>query len=716
MNLREVEKLIKECQQKQSSSLVLMDLGISYVPKSIGTLKYLVHLHIHGTKLTEKSFPDELSLLTNLVELHIHGTNIQEVPHFVYSLTNLRILCLHSNKIEKFNESILKLVNLERLVLKRNQIKELPAFLGDLISLETLSLERNLISTVPEELFKLKKLKKINISENLLSIPEEIFSSSAKMALQYIFDIQNNKENSAPMCEAKLIFIGFGGVGKTSLIKMLVHNKFDQNQLKTEGIEIKDWNTNIKGKNIKWHIWDFGGQEIMHATHRFFMTQRTAYILVVDTRTEDKYGESGIEYWLKLISSYANKNVPIIVVVNKCETHKIDISKNSLQEKYPNIVGFVETSCVTKAGIRDLKNKIIQAAEEKLSDHIYNLIPLSYFKIKAELQKINEDYISLSAYKDLCLSIDAEIDETRMENLLELLHDLGIMLSFFKDRHLQQTNVLNPEWVTQGVYKIINSPTLIEKKGIITISDAEQILSKDKNYCKKENCYYIMDIMKIFEISFQIECEKDKYFIPGAFPKDKPSEIIWDYPKNKLLRFRYDYDVMPSSIMSRFIVKSYNSIKSNQFWRNGVVLEIENCLALVKADPSDKFILIEIYSEEAQKQTKRDTLAFIRNIFSQMIHKTLGDIKVKQSIPYILNGDKEVLLDYDSLLFHEESGEEKMLIASVRAKVDVSTVLNGVISSKARKEEQKAATHGIEISSITAEKIIIADTIKNLKS
>jgi GTPase SAR1 family protein len=41
------------------------------------------------------------------------------------------------------------------------------------------------------------------------------------------------------------------------------------------------------GKNFRVNIWDFGGQEIYHQTHQFFLTERSLYALVADTRTEN---------------------------------------------------------------------------------------------------------------------------------------------------------------------------------------------------------------------------------------------------------------------------------------------------------------------------------------------------------------------------------------------------------------------------------------------
>jgi len=47
---------------------------------------------------------------------------------------------------------------------------------------------------------------------------------------------------------------------------------------------------------------------------------------------------------------------------------------------------------------------------------------------------------------------------------LGFLNDLGIMLNISGNRKLEDTQVLNPEWITNGVYSIINSKLLAEQK------------------------------------------------------------------------------------------------------------------------------------------------------------------------------------------------------------------------------------------------------------
>ena len=92
-----------------------------------------------------------------------------------------------------------------------------------------------------------------------------------------------------PLNEVKLVLVGEGNVGKTSLVNRLLYDTFDPNSGMTEGIAIHRWKVtdqqeSAAGSKIRVNVWDFGGQEIMHATHQFFLTKRALYVLVLDSR------------------------------------------------------------------------------------------------------------------------------------------------------------------------------------------------------------------------------------------------------------------------------------------------------------------------------------------------------------------------------------------------------------------------------------------------
>ena len=92
--------------------------------------------------------------------------------------------------------------------------------------------------------------------------------------------------------EAKLLMVGNEAVGKTSLLRFLIDRKpRDPVEKKTLGIatqekiETEAWSQ--VASDISLSVWDFGGQQIMRGTHRFFLTARSLYLLMLEDRRED---------------------------------------------------------------------------------------------------------------------------------------------------------------------------------------------------------------------------------------------------------------------------------------------------------------------------------------------------------------------------------------------------------------------------------------------
>ncbi len=703
----QISSLPREMGQLQS--LRRIDLGknrLTGLPKAIKQLTQLRELYLNSNKLA--ALHESIGQLKKLQKFYLNGNSITKLPAAIGELDQLQLLDIENNKLNTLPNMMGRLQQLQELYLANNQINNLPSEIGSLSRLRVLDLSRNYLSSLPNEMVRLKSLKSnqsgaewnkgLNLKGNRFNVPDEVLGREPASIIQYIQDLQASKKNK-PLYEAKLIFIGSGFVGKTSLINMVTAGHFDTNEMLTDGIEIRDWQIRRGRDEIKLHVWDFGGQEIMHATHKFFMTSRSAYVLVSNPRAEDKYGDSELEYWLKLIRSYAG-NVPIVVAINKCETHKVSIAKGEIKDKYPNVVGFVETSCANNVGIGELKRMIRRAISQL--KHIDDLLPQSYFDIKNRLEEHNEDYIQYDDYERICKEVDPEFKGNSMQTLVNLLHDLGVMLNFSEDRRLRETQVLNPEWVTKGVYQIISSQRLVKKRGILTVREISKLLDPSKYPSQRER-FYIMDIMERFELAYQMPDVRDTYFIPGAFPIDKPSKLDWTNKSEDHLFFQYHYDVMPSSIMSRFIVKVHPFIRGRDYWRNGVILKKGNCDALVKADPNERLIFIEIKG----KSNKRDVLAFIRSQFD-IIHARLSQLNVSQKIP--VDGKGEIVLDYEDLLFLEEIGDEFVAVRELRKKVSVKKLLNGIEAEGVRQENRlqrqaEIKTTDMEISHIPTDLI-----------
>ena len=215
--------------------------------------------------------------------------------------------------MQKVPESIEQASYIQLLNLSGNNLTSLPERIGQLSNLVELNLSSNDLTDLPMSLLQLPYLTRIDLRGNAnLGLQPELLSAhltresgkkggySAKDLLSYYFSTRDGR----PLNEAKLILVGRGGAGKSSLVDRLLSGKFDSHKPATEGITISHWKISLANHEIvRFNIWDFGGQEIMHATHQFFLTERSLYFrCLADVRK----CQSDAEYWLKFQVSATN--------------------------------------------------------------------------------------------------------------------------------------------------------------------------------------------------------------------------------------------------------------------------------------------------------------------------------------------------------------------------------------------------------------------------
>jgi internalin A len=232
------------------SKLTLLDLSSNQITdiSFLQGLSKLTQLNLSYNQITDISF---LQGLSNLTELDLRSNQITDIS-FLQGLSNLTLLDLSSNKITDIS-FLQGLSNLTRLDLINNQIKELPEALVEL------GLEIDV-----DELFTWGQ--KIYLYKNPLEKPPlEIIRNGIPAIKAYFQSLK--KETNLPLNEVKVLLVGDGAAGKTSLVKQMRGQDFNKNESQTHGINIDSWEVNQDETKIKVRLWDFGGQEIMHATH-----------------------------------------------------------------------------------------------------------------------------------------------------------------------------------------------------------------------------------------------------------------------------------------------------------------------------------------------------------------------------------------------------------------------------------------------------------------
>ena len=480
-----------------------------------------------------------------------------------------------------------------------------------------------------------------------------------------------SNDGAFPLNEARVIFVGQGSVGKTSLIATLTKKTFKPHENITEGIDIVSWLLDINDQSIKLDLWDFGGQEIYHATHQLFLTRRTLYLLVLNNCVSEE--ENRLEYWLKMIE-ILGENSPILIVGNKSDEQPLDINRKALLSKFPNIKGIFEVSCLTGRGIDELRYGIKQTISSL--PNIFDLMPKTWFEIKATLAQLDEDYIAYKEYQSICVE-HGLIKSTDQSLLINFLHDLGSVL-YFDNSRLNDTIIINFRWLTEAIYSIFDSSLIREDKGVVSFDSLTKILDCNRYPVNKHR--FILDIMQSFEWCYELENEH--FLIPNLLSQEIPLEVeLQDWSDS--LQFQYHYYFLPRSIITRFIARQNQFIVQNYVWRNGVVLNLKENIAQIVADFEEKTINIFVIG---LLNTRRDALAAIRYELDS-IHIIFPNLPVSARVP--IPNHPNFSVDYQTLLACERQGIREIIPDGMTTPINVQLLMNGIEPFTVYQRDQK---------------------------
>ncbi|MDZ8052954.1 MAG: COR domain-containing protein, partial [Aulosira sp. ZfuCHP01] len=505
-----------------------------------------------------------------------------------------------------------------------NQLSSLPGEFGQLVNLQTLDLRSNQLSSLPGEIRKLANLTELDLRRNPLPIPPEILGSKnlsrdpgdVNEILDFYFRVQDPKETE-PLYEAKFLIVGEGGAGKTSLANKIQNESYElqPDEKSTEGIEVIRWHfTQANGKDFRVNIWDFGGQEIYHQTHQFFLTERSLYALVADTRKEN----TDFYWWLKVVELLSD-NSPVLIIKNEKQGRQCEVNYHQLRGEFTNLKEALPTNLATNRGLPEIK----QAIQDYISrlPHVGTLLPKLWVRVRSALENYSRNYINFYEYENLC-RVNNLTDRQDMLRLSRYLHDLGVCLHFQDDSTLKHYVILKPEWGTTAVYKVLDNKNVKENLGCFTKDNLKDIW---------KNCEYadmrdeLLQLMMRFKLCYPIPNSPGNYIAPQLLDIEQPA-YNWDETNNLILR--YEYMFMPKGIITRFIVETHPWIEQQKLvWRSGVVLDKDQTRVEVIENYNLKEIKIRV-----EGNRKKELLAVVTHELDK-IHKSFERLQYDTLVP-----------------------------------------------------------------------------------
>ncbi|CAG0901859.1 unnamed protein product, partial [Darwinula stevensoni] len=518
------------------------------------------------------------------------------IHHKRKKLENLRTLILANNHLRELvlhytdEESLDIMVGMGRqrllfpaltmLDVSNNQISIIPSVIHELSSLSVLNISANPdITELPPEMGLLNRLWNLGcLGCNLQDPLRGMLESHRYKTIDVIGYLRSVLEDSKPYARLKLMVVGIQGIGKTSLLEQLraegstlVHAKRKPpdhwgkrmgtmknvkpgTNLSTVGVDIADWMCERSGRNtppVTFRTWDFGGQREYYATHQYFLSKRSLY-LVVWKITDGEAGIRSLQQWLVNIQARA-PNSPVIIV----GTH-YDLVKDHLPPSYaehlqslirtkfigiidpdksglPRVVETLEVSCRTRYNLRTLANLIYDTAyslrspggKEKLLEQ---KIPAVYLaleeviglvaaqrRVQGKDPVLTADEYHFQVSHEMASRGKGFRDIAELNQATSFLHENGVLLHY-EDAALRDLYFLDPQWLCDMLAHVVTIREInpFAKNGIMKLQDLSLVFKNISWTPTKQN--YLVNLLNKFEVA--LTWDSRSLLIPSLLPSE----------------------------------------------------------------------------------------------------------------------------------------------------------------------------------------------------
>ena len=325
---------------------------------------------------------------------------------------------------------------------------------------------------------------------------------------------------------------------------------------------------NLKGLQYQANIWDFGGQSIYHATHQFFLSKRSVYVLLADTRRQ----HTDFYDWLRMQEAFGEDS-PIILLKNKNRLHGNQcVIENlpQLRERFPNLDQKIIELDLSNVPDEDEWPELLRHLQKRLMalDHIGVPRPKTWVAVRQSLNDDERDSISRRQFLDLCREQGID-DEKDALQLSDYLHHVGDILHFEDDPILADLVILKPTWALDAVYRVLDNPEIAANWGQFSRQQLRELWHETKYENHREQ---LLRLMQKFKLCYALHDMPDNFIAPQLLTPEMPV-YKWEGDTDDLqLRYRYPI-FMPRGILSRAIVTLHQRIEEQRLvWRSGVIL------------------------------------------------------------------------------------------------------------------------------------------------
>ncbi|WP_433539176.1 COR domain-containing protein [Micromonospora sp. CA-249363] len=561
---------------------------ITALPDAVAAWTPLIELHLDGNQLT--ALPDAVAAWTPLIELRIDGNQLATLPDAVAAWTSLTELNLDRNVLATLPDAVATWTSLTDLYLGSNQLTTLPDSVATWTSLTSLYLEGNLLIALPDAIGRLAELRTLVVEGNPL--PPEVLAAEVEGTAALLAFLRDVAADGIPISEAKLLFVGAGEAGKSSLLGALRGEPWrDRHQ--TQGMDIKPLVVTHDGREITLNGWDFGGQQAYQPAHQLFFSAPAVYVVVWKPRPGVAAGM--VESWIAMIAHRAPDARVLVVASHGGPTSRADaIDEQHLKQRFGDlIIGFHEVDSAVPDDRLEALREAISVAAGTLP-HVHRNYPASW---QRTIEAVTAGGQQVIDYRDFATAAEAQgLTAAQARALASNAHHLGKWIYYADDDALAAFVILQPDWLNVAIAAVLDSRDAVDALGLVPhrmlgrLWGAAQ--APDGTRYTREQQRLFLALMGRFELTYQVSLDASPepvsliaQLVPAAQPDLRGAWVDFRPGDREYLEVCRISEgpagpvVIPESLMYRLIVRlhhqRYTEPDSMQgvHWQQGVVLE-----------------------------------------------------------------------------------------------------------------------------------------------
>jgi internalin A len=629
---------------------------------------------------TYKLDSDEIRHARRTGYLNLTNRDLRELPFRARDIPNLAVLVLSHNMFDHIPTEVFKLTKLEQLDMRSNRVTYVSGAVEALRNLESLDLSVNGIISLPPEMAVLLRqgtLLNINLNPLAAPLPELIERRHNKDLASYLESLRDG----IPQYEAKVMLLGEGNVGKTSLAAALSGEGFIHNRATTHGIEIRTLKVRHPKQDLQLTLrtWDFGGQEVYRITHQFFFGRRSLYLIVWNTREGQEQNE--VEGWIRRIRLRVGKDASTLLVATHSAERNPELDYPKLRAMFPQILrGNYAVDNSNLEGIAALRKAI--ASEAARLPQMGLAMNSRWIAARDEILAMaqRDPQITFEEYEKVCQKNGLSADEAN--TLAELLHDLGLIVYYGDDLGLRDVVVLNPEWLTKAIGYVLEDKVTREQQGVLEHWRLKEIWLNGPDggsYPTKYHPYFLR-LMEKFDVSYRL-ADEDSSLVAQLVPHERPV-LEWQH-LTPLPESRRSLSLLcklsePVPGVIAWLTVRHHRFSTGKHWRSGVFLrhniEAYDAEALIELH-SDRQLAIEVRAPSPD-------LLFnvIRDSVEDLLTRRWPGLEYKLKVPCPTvgpDGQCRNSFPLEGLLRLRERNKRETDCLECDAEHDVSTLLTG---------------------------------------